>query len=135
MGANNKWISTADSGVFQVSPSGREILNIFNTANSPLPTNSVRTVSINSGTGEVFLGTTSGLLSYSSRITAENDDLENLRVYPNPVRPGYTGLVTIDGLTDNANVKITDITGNLFLRNLLREGRSSGTLGHLESIR
>lgn len=123
-GANNKWVSTADSGVFQVSPSGREILNIFNTTNSPLPTNSVRTVSINSTTGEVFLGTTSGLLSYSSRITAENNDLENLRAYPNPVRPGYNGLVTIDGLTNNANVKITDITGNL----VFEEFSSGGTL-------
>ncbi|NEV92865.1 T9SS type A sorting domain-containing protein [Psychroflexus sp. YR1-1] len=112
-GANNKWIATADSGVFQVSPNGREILNIFNKDNSPLPTNSVRTVAINQVTGEVFLGTTNGLLSYSSLITSGNESLENLRAFPNPVRPNYNGLVTIDGLTDGANVKITDITGNL----------------------
>lgn len=123
-GANNKWISTADSGVFQVSPNGREILNIFNEENSPLPTNSVRTVSINPSTGEVFFGTTRGLLSYSSRITSENDDLENLRAFPNPVRPNYNGLVTIDGLTDGANVKITDVTGNL----VFEEFASGGTL-------
>ncbi|SDG79892.1 type IX secretion system anionic LPS delivery protein PorZ [Psychroflexus sediminis] len=112
-GANNKWIATADSGVFQVSPNGREILNIFNIENSPLPTNSVKTVAINQISGEVFFGTTSGLLSYSSKITAGNESLENLRAYPNPVRPSYKGLVTIDGLTDGANVKITDVTGNL----------------------
>ncbi|MFO7744851.1 MAG: two-component regulator propeller domain-containing protein [Psychroflexus sp.] len=123
-GANNKWISTADSGVFQVSPNGSEILNIFNEENSPLPTNSVRTVSINPSTGEVFFGTTRGLLSYSSRITSENDDLENLRAFPNPVRPNYNGLVTIDGLTDGANVKITDVTGNL----VFEEFASGGTL-------
>ena len=33
--------------------------------------------------------------------------------YPNPVRPGFTGNVTIDGLTARANVKITDLEGNL----------------------
>lgn len=123
-GANNKWIATADSGVFQVSPNGREILNIFNENNSPLPTNSVRSVAINEVTGEVFLGTTRGLLSYSSLITSSNETLENLRAFPNPVRPNYNGLVTIDGLIDGANVKITDVTGNL----VFEEFASGGTL-------
>jgi hypothetical protein len=121
-GANNKWIATADSGVFQVSANGREILNIFNAQNSPLPTNSVRSVSINPATGEVFFGTTQGLLSYSSKITTGNDALENLRAFPNPVRPTYTGLVTIDGLMDNANVKITDVTGNLVFEEFVSGG-------------
>lgn len=121
-GANNKWISTADSGVFQVSPNGRTVLNIFNESNSPLPTNSVRTVAVNPSTGEVFFGTTSGLLSYSSFITSENDNLENLRAFPNPVRPNYNGLVTIDGLTNRANVKITDITGNLVFEEFVNGG-------------
>ena len=121
-GANNKWISTADSGVFQVSANGQDILNIFNVENSPLPTNSVRTVEINQATGEVFFGTSSGLLSYSSRVTSGNETLENLRAYPNPVRPNYTGLVTIDGLTNGANVKITDVSGNLVFEEFVDGG-------------
>ena len=121
-GANNKWISTADSGVFQVSANGQDILNIFNVENSPLPTNSVRTVEINQATGEVFFGTTSGLLSYSSRVTSGNETLENLRAYPNPVRPNYTGLVTIDGLTNGANIKITDVSGNLVFEEFVDGG-------------
>jgi hypothetical protein len=121
-GANNKWISTADSGVFQVSANGQDILNIFNVENSPLPTNSVRTVEINQATGEVFFGTSSGLLSYSSRVTSGNQTLENLRAYPNPVRPNYTGLVTIDGLTNGANVKITDVSGNLVFEEFVDGG-------------
>ncbi|PKG41341.1 type IX secretion system anionic LPS delivery protein PorZ [Psychroflexus sp. MES1-P1E] len=121
-GANNKWISTADSGVFQVSANGQDILNIFNVENSPLPTNSVRTVEINQATGEVFFGTPSGLLSYSSRVTSGNKTLENLRAYPNPVRPNYTGLVTIDGLTNGANVKITDVSGNLVFEEFVDGG-------------
>jgi hypothetical protein len=121
-GANNKWISTADSGVFQVSSNGQDILNIFNVENSPLPTNSVITVEINQATGEVFFGTSSGLLSYSSRVTSGNETLENLRAYPNPVRPNYTGLVTIDGLTNGANVKITDVSGNLVFEEFVDGG-------------
>jgi len=121
-GANNKWISTADSGVFQVSANGQDILNIFNVENSPLPTNSVRTVEINQATGEVFFGTSSGLLSYSSRVTSGNETLENLRAYPNPVRPNYIGLVTVDGITDGANVKITDVSGNLVFEEFVDGG-------------
>ncbi|MDN6280888.1 MAG: T9SS type A sorting domain-containing protein [Psychroflexus sp.] len=112
-GANNKWISTADSGVIQVSASGQEVLNQFTVNNSPLPTNSVRSVEVDNQTGVVYFGTTRGLISFSSKITSGQDNLENVRAFPNPVRPGYNGLVTIDGLTDNANVKITDISGNL----------------------
>jgi hypothetical protein len=121
-GANNKWISTADSGVFQVSANGQDILNIFNVENSPLPTNSVRTVEINQATGEVFFGTSSGLLSYSSRVTSGNETLENLRAYPNPVRPNYIGLITVDGITDGANVKITDVSGNLVFEEFVDGG-------------
>jgi hypothetical protein len=39
--------------------------------------------------------------------------LENVYAYPNPVRPGFSGNLTITGLVNNANVKITDIEGNL----------------------
>jgi len=112
-GANNIWIATADSGVFQVSSTGQETLNQFTQDNSPLPSNTVISLEINGTTGEVFFGTNRGLVSFQSRVTDAVDNLENVRVFPNPVKPGFSGIVTIDGLTDNANVKITDVTGNL----------------------
>lgn len=34
-------------------------------------------------------------------------------VYPNPVRPGYDGVIAIKGLVANSDVKITDVSGNL----------------------
>ena len=112
-GAGNVWISTSDSGVFQVNSTGQETLNQFTKDNSPLPSNSVISIEINGQTGEVFFGTTRGLVSFQSRITDAVDNLENVRVFPNPVKPNFSGVVTIDGLTDDANVKITDVTGNL----------------------
>ncbi len=121
-GANNKWISTADSGVFQVSPNGQEVLNHFTRNNSPLPSNNVSSIAINGDTGEVYFGTANGLVSFQSRVTDAQENLANVRVFPNPVRPKFAGVVTIDGLTQNANVKITDITGSLVFEENARGG-------------
>lgn len=112
-GANNKWIGTADSGVFMVSPNGQETKYHFTINNSPLPSNDVTDVKINAKTGEVFIATNKGLVSFNGIATGASDDLSNVYVYPNPVRPTYTGTVKVAGLIDKANVKITDIEGNL----------------------
>lgn len=112
-GANNKWISTASSGVFYLSPNGQETLLQFNIENSPLPSNNVQDIAIDSFSGVVYFATVNGLVAFNGTSTAPRDNLEGVYAFPNPVRPGFTGNVTIDGLTANANVKITDISGNL----------------------
>lgn len=112
-GSNNKWIATTSSGVFYLSPNGQETLLRFTKDNSPLPTNNVQDISIDPFTGVVYFATTQGLVAYKGTATAPSDNLENVHAFPNPVRPEFTGNVTIDGLTAQANVKITDITGNL----------------------
>jgi ligand-binding sensor domain-containing protein len=55
-GANNKWIGTADSGLFLVSPNGQETKYHFTINNSPLPSNVINDV-VNNLTGEVFIAT------------------------------------------------------------------------------
>ncbi|WP_433836667.1 T9SS type A sorting domain-containing protein [Flavobacterium anhuiense] len=112
-GANNKWIGTADSGIFMVSPNGQETKYHFTINNSPLPSNYINDIKINAKTGEVFIATSKGLVSFGGIATEANDDLSNVYVYPNPVRPNYNGTVKVAGLIDKANVKITDIEGNL----------------------
>ena len=112
-GSNNKWIGTADSGVFMVSPNGQETKYHFTINNSPMPSNMVNDIKINSVTGEVFIATSKGMISFKGVATGANDDLSNVYVYPNPVRPTYSGTVKVAGLLDKANVKITDIEGNL----------------------
>lgn len=112
-GANNKWIGTADSGVFMVSPNGQETKYHFTINNSPLPSNVVNDIKINSATGEVFIATNKGMISFKGIATEANENLNNVYVYPNPVRPEFSGTVKIAGLLDKANVKITDIEGNL----------------------
>jgi hypothetical protein len=112
-GSNNKWVSIADAGVFQVSPNGQTTLRRFTKENSPLPSNNVFDIDIDEVTGEVFFATDKGLVSYLGTSTKGDDNLENVYAYPNPVRPGYTGTVKISGLMDKVNLKITDIEGNL----------------------
>jgi ligand-binding sensor domain-containing protein len=112
-GANNKWIGTVESGIFLVSPDGQQTIYHFTATNSPLPSNGINDIDINSSTGEVFIATTKGLVSFKGSATGANEDLNNVFVYPNPVRPEFEGTVKIAGLLDNANVKITDIEGNL----------------------
>lgn len=112
-GANNKWIGTGDSGVFMVSPNGQETKYHFTINNSPLPSNVINDIKINSATGEVFFATDKGMVSFKGIATEANEDLNNAYVYPNPVRPNYSGTVKVAGLIDKANIKITDIEGNL----------------------
>ena len=112
-GSNNKWISTATSGVFYFSSNGQETLLRFTADNSPLPSDNVQDIAIDHSTGTVYFATIDGLVAYKGTSTAPQEDLENVYVFPNPVRPEFFGNVTIDGLTAKANVKITDITGNL----------------------
>ncbi len=122
-GANNKWVSTADAGVFQFSPNGQSTLYHFTTSNSPLPSNNVNDVDINQSTGEVFFATTKGMVSFKGTAISESKDLSNVIVYPNPVRPEYSGTVKITGVLDKANIKITDIEGNLVYE-VISEGGS-----------
>lgn len=112
-GSNNKWIGTSDSGVFLVSPNGQKTIYHFTINNSPLPSNNINDIDINGSTGEVFIATTKGMISFKGTATDASENLENVYVYPNPVRPEYEGTVKISGLLDKANVKVADIEGNL----------------------
>lgn len=112
-GANNKWVSIASAGVFLISPNGQQTLYRFTKDNSPLPSNNILDIEIDNVTGEVFFATDKGLISFLGVNTKASDDLSNVFIYPNPVRPGFNGTVKISGLIDKANIKITDIEGNL----------------------
>ncbi len=121
-GSNNKWVATASSGVFYFNPDGQETLAHFTKDNSPLPTNNIRDISIDNSTGSVYFATALGLLEFKGTATGPESNLENVVAFPNPVRPGFNGSVTIKGLTSRANVKITDIEGNLVYEEISEGG-------------
>lgn len=120
-GNNNKWVGST-SGVYQVSPDGQKTLNHFTTDNSPLPSNNINSVKIDGTTGKVYIGTQKGLVAFKGTATSAQRNLDKVRAFPNPVRPHYDGMVTIDGLMKNANVKITDIEGNLVYEEFSKGG-------------
>ncbi len=112
-GANRKWVGTENSGVFLVSPNGQKTIYRFTESNSPIPSNSILDIDIDPETGEVFIATSRGMVSFRGVSTKASSDLENVYIYPNPVRPEFTDTVKISGLLDKATVKITDIEGSL----------------------
>ena len=97
-----------------------QLLN-FNEDNSPLLSNEIQSIEVLESTGEVFLGTAKGLISFRGTATETSATYSNVLVYPNPVKPEYSGPIAIKGLAFNSSVKITDVSGNL-----VYEGFSDG---------
>lgn len=113
-GGNRKWLGTASGGLYLVSSDGMEELAHFTEENSPLLSNAISSLALDEKTGELFITCAKGLVSYrGTSTTTENFEKSAVRVYPNPVRPSYTGYINIKGLPNNALVKITDTKGNL----------------------
>ena len=99
--------------VYLVSENGDKEIEHFTAENSPLLSNSITSITIDQKNGEVFFGTDEGLISYMGEATGGKDSYANVYVYPNPVRETYNGPVTVTGLKENTEVKITDVSGNL----------------------
>lgn len=120
-GANRKWIGTSTSGLLLVSEDGSQIIHHFTTANSPLLSNKVVSVCCNPLSNKVYIGTDKGLMEYTSDSEPPAESYSEIYAYPNPVRPEYTGDITIRGLMENSLVKIADSAGNV-VRNIRSTG-------------
>jgi hypothetical protein len=112
-GANRKWIGTFGSGIFLLSEDGTEQISRFTTENSPLPSDEISDIVIDPVSGEVFIGTPEGIISYIGDATAGSNANECNKVFPNPVRETYSGPISITGLMRDSEVRITDVRGNL----------------------
>jgi streptogramin lyase len=111
-GANRKWFGTDRAGVFLMSEDGTKQILHFNDENSPLLSNSISSIVINDD-GEVFFGTSQGIISYKGTATPTPPPGSTIYAYPNPVREDYNGVIAIKGLFQNSDVKITDVSGTL----------------------
>lgn len=111
-GGNRKWFGT-ENGLWLFNPDADEAIQHFTTDNSPLPSNSIVDVAVDDRTGEVWVGTDAGLVVYRGSATVTEGAPSCAKVFPNPVRQDFSGQVGISGLANNAQVKITDITGTL----------------------
>ena len=122
-GGGRKWFGTNGNGVYLISADNMKQVQHFLSSNSKLLSNDIESIAINDKTGEVFIGTDKGLCSYMSDATKPSDNPggEETYAYPNPVRPGYTGLITVVGLAFNSDVKIVTTNGVL-----VAKGTSNG---------
>ena len=64
------------------------------------------------------------MISYRSNATQGASHQENTKVFPNPVKETYSGPIAISGLVSNANVKITNIVGDLVFQTTANGGQA-----------
>ncbi|WP_338873836.1 two-component regulator propeller domain-containing protein [Spirosoma sp. SC4-14] len=126
-GGNRKWIGTR-SGLYHVTSDGSQLLDTFTADNSPLPTNTIQALAIEPVSGKIFIETPNGLVAYQGPATEPAPVLSNLTIFPNPVRPDFSGTVGISGLTENSTVKIMDAGGQLVYETRSQGGTASWNL-------
>jgi hypothetical protein len=123
-GANRKWIGTDGGGVYLFSPDGQKQLEHFTAANSPLLSDNITSMNMNQKTGEVYFGTSKGIVSYRAEAIEGEDHMGDVYAFPNPVSPDYHGPIAITGLVKNADVKIADIRGNVVFKTTALGGQA-----------
>lgn len=111
--SGKKWFSTTGGGIVVTSSDGSSIVKTYTTDNSPLPDNIVYGLCYNPENNSMMVSTEKGLAELFLSSASSETVKTNVKAYPNPVRPDYFGYVTIEGLSDNAFVKIVDAHGNL----------------------
>lgn len=114
-GGNRKWIGT-NNGVWLVNADGSRIIERFTAEDSPLPSNQIQKIAVDPVTGDVYIGTSEGMVSFRGSATDGGETMGEVLVFPNPVPHGYTGAIAVKNLSENADVRITDVSGQLIYR-------------------
>lgn len=122
-GDNQKWFGTDRAGVFLMSADGQEEIYHFTEENSPLLSNAITSIALNS-TGDVFFGTSKGIISFKDKVIPSVPNNDSAYVYPNPVRAGYTGPIAITNLVKDTDIKITDMSGTLIFKTKATGGQA-----------
>jgi hypothetical protein len=122
-GGDYKWVSVEGGGVYYLSSDGQRTIKHFTMENSPLPTNSVTDIKVDKKTGKVYFVTYNGIVTYQSDVTDVTSNFGDVLVYPNPVvYSNFKGKVTIKGLAEKTNIRITDAAGNVVHSAVARGG-------------
>jgi hypothetical protein len=134
-GGDRKWFGTDGGGLFLMSADGTKLIHDFNEDNSPLFSNNILALAMNDNTGELYIGTDKGIMGYKGEATEGADNLDDLYAYPNPVRPEYTGIISIKGFIDESDVKISDASGNPVYSTVSKGGQAIWNGNNLEGER
>ncbi len=123
---NRKWVGT-NQGLFLMSSDGTQAIELFQSTNSPLLSDDIKSIAINDKTGQVYVGTDFGLMVLETTTKTPVQSFEELTVFPNPFIVGnsYSTPVTIDGLIKNSSIKILTVDGELITEFITSGGRQS----------
>lgn len=110
---NRKWVGTNGSGIYLLSEDCSTVLDHLTSENSPLRSNVIYNMCCNTDNNSIFIATPIGVQQYFSDSTPASPNYDNVYAFPNPVRPNFTGLITITGLMDKSTVVIKDNKGNI----------------------
>ncbi len=116
---NNKWVGTS-AGITVLSGEDNCSTTHYTVENSPLVGNFVTSIAFNTNTGDVWIGTTTGLSRFRTPFTEPKPDLSQLAGYPNPFlldeQTGTCSSLTgfrITNLAEESGVRIYNVAGEL----------------------
>ncbi|MFN3597456.1 MAG: two-component regulator propeller domain-containing protein [Rubricoccaceae bacterium] len=112
--AGRLWVATT-SGAYLLNAEGTAVVTHFTAANSPLPTDVVRSVAVDAGSGRVYFATERGLLAFTGDATGPDPQSAALRVAPAPFRPAqHAAGVLVSGLrAARSSVRILTLDGEV----------------------
>jgi len=129
---NRKWIGTK-SGVFLMSPDGFTVIAQYDSKNSPIPNDDVKSIAMDQKSGTVYIGTDFGLSSLTTDAVAPPETAGELFAFPNPfnIDQSNSKNLNIKGLMKDSEIKIYSISGKLI--RVIQAGSSAspgGSIAH-----
>ncbi|MDC1067829.1 two-component regulator propeller domain-containing protein [Candidatus Kapabacteria bacterium] len=108
---NNKWVATSED--IQIFDSeGTELLYTINSTNSPLPNSGITTLEMIEETGEVLIGSATGLFRVKT-LNSKPLQAYDITTYPQPFDPERDLTMTINGLAADSELRIITPSGEI----------------------
>ena len=118
------WVGGFDGNLHHVDPATKSLVRRYTPANSPLPGGRVYDLVYEAKRGMLYVASENGVVALKTSTLEGAANYDNVRVYPNPLRPEMPNEITIDGLVTNSTLKITDVSGTLVRELKSRGGRA-----------
>jgi ligand-binding sensor domain-containing protein len=108
---NNKWIASPDE-IKIFDPDGTELIGTINSNNSPLPETGITTMHMLEESGEVLIGTQSGLFTVKT-LNPKPLEAYDINIYPQPFNPNIHSEIRFEGLAADSELKIIKPNGEI----------------------
>jgi len=123
---NQKWVGT-NQGLFIMNPDGTNLIAVYDSKNSPIPNDQIKSVTFDETKGIAYVGTDGGLTAFLTAAKRPADTFTELEISPSPLIIPRNGTnLKISGLVKDASIMILTAAG--------RHVRTITTLGGLEGF-